>query len=323
MEIEISKIKVAERIRKEITRISELAEDIKQNGLLHPVIVMPLDGEDFRLLAGLRRVKATESLGWTKIEANVVAPADAEAEMRIEISENEQREPFTFSERVDYGKLIEEIEKAKAKERMSIGGKGGIDKEGVPQGAHLEKGRTREKVAEKIGMGKTNYERAKYIADHASPEVIEELDKGERTIRGTYDELRAKEKKVKPPKSGISTQSEPPAKKHKSYEEAVKTDPFFKKLEEEEDEAVRKRKEYEALPPEGKIADLQRQIKELRERAIIAESDLATLKGNYKISIDHKDSIIDSLKRQNENLIRENTELNDALAAANARDGGV
>ncbi|GHU51783.1 hypothetical protein AGMMS49975_06290 [Clostridia bacterium] len=43
-------------------------------------------------------------------------------------------------------------------------------------------------------MGKTSYDRAKYIAANAPEEVIDELDRGERTIRGTYDELRAKEK---------------------------------------------------------------------------------------------------------------------------------
>ncbi|GHU51781.1 hypothetical protein AGMMS49975_06280 [Clostridia bacterium] len=41
--------------------------------------------------------------------------------LKIEFSENEQREPFTYSEKMDYARLIEEIETAKAKERMLLG----------------------------------------------------------------------------------------------------------------------------------------------------------------------------------------------------------
>jgi ParB family chromosome partitioning protein len=88
---------------------------------------------------------------------------------------------------MDYARLIEEVERAKALERKSVGGKGGL-KEDVPLGAYDRHGTTREIVAKKIGMGKTNYDRAKYIAANASPEVIEQLDRGERSIRKTYDE---------------------------------------------------------------------------------------------------------------------------------------
>jgi predicted RNase H-like nuclease (RuvC/YqgF family) len=70
--------------------------------------------------------------------------------------------------------------------------------------------------------------------------------------------------------------------------------------------------EFNALPPDGKIAELQRQLKEMRVRAVTAESELAALQERHEISVDHKDSIIESLKRQN-------AELSDALEAANMR----
>ena len=119
----IKNIKVTERVRKEITKIEELAADISAYGLINPITVMSVGDDEFRLLAGLRRLRAVESMGLDEIDVNVVEPSDAEMQLRIEISENEQREPFTFSEKVDYGKLLEEIEKTKAKERMSLGGK--------------------------------------------------------------------------------------------------------------------------------------------------------------------------------------------------------
>ncbi len=131
---------------------------------------MMLDGGKYQLLAGLRRLKAVQSLGQTEIEVNVVFPADAEAALRIEISENEQREPFTYSEKMDYARLLEDIERAKAKERM-LAGKKSCDTDPVPQGAQGQTGKTRDIVASKIGMGKTTYDRAKYIAENA-PEAV-------------------------------------------------------------------------------------------------------------------------------------------------------
>ena len=191
---EISKIKIVNRIRKEITKIDELAADISANGLLNPVTVMSLDNGEFQLLAGLRRLKAFESLGHDEITVNIVTPANAEAALRIEISENEQREPFTFTEKMDFARVLDEIESAKAKERMSLGGKGGISSEGVFPGTPLEKGKRRKIIADKIGMSGSSYDRAKYIAENAPLEVIEELDNGKRFIRPTYEEIRALEK---------------------------------------------------------------------------------------------------------------------------------
>ncbi len=91
MRIKINDIKAAERIRKEVRNIDALAADICENGLICPIAVMP-SGEGYQLLAGLRRLRAMEALGETEIEANVYPASDAEAALRIEFAENEQRE---------------------------------------------------------------------------------------------------------------------------------------------------------------------------------------------------------------------------------------
>ena len=193
MKIEISKIKVAGRIRKEVGKIEELAGNIREHGLITPIAVMPLDGGDYQLLAGFRRLRAMELIGETEIDVKVFPASDAESILKIEYSENEHREPFTFSEKMDYAKLIEKIESAKASERRRAGVKA-YNADYTPQGADGSFGETRQIVASKVGMGRTTYDRAKYIAANAPPEIIVELDKGERSIRQTYDELRAKEK---------------------------------------------------------------------------------------------------------------------------------
>ena len=148
MKIAIDKIIVADRLRKQAVKLDELAKDIKRNGLINPITVMP-SGGDYKLLAGFRRLRAAQSLGWTEIEANPVEPKDAEAAIRIEYSENDQREPFTFSEKMDYARIIEAIEQAKAKERMTTGKKSDKPVDGRPQG---DKSKTRDIVGGKVGM---------------------------------------------------------------------------------------------------------------------------------------------------------------------------
>jgi ParB family chromosome partitioning protein len=190
MNVAVGEIKVADRIRKLTAGIDELAKDIRKNGLINPITVMMVEGDgQYQLLAGLRRLRAAQSIGWEEIAVTVVAPKDAEAALSIEYSENVQREAFTFSEKMDYARLIEEIERAKAKERM-LSGKKEPDPEVVrPQGS--PNGRTRDKVGPKIGLSAKQYDRAKYVADHAPQEVIDELDRGDRTIFRTYQDLRA------------------------------------------------------------------------------------------------------------------------------------
>jgi len=48
-------------------------------------------------------------------------------------------------------------------------------------------------------MSGAQYDRAKFIADHAPQDIIDGIDCGEESIRGTYDAMRAQPKEVDPP----------------------------------------------------------------------------------------------------------------------------
>lgn len=291
MKIAICSIIIKERIRKEILNIDALARDIKANGLICPIAVMQRD-EGYQLLAGLRRLRAMEMNGETEIDVNVIPAADAEAAIRIEFSENEQREEFTYSEQMDYARLIEEIESVKSAERMSAGKKDSANNptDHGPQGMRQE---TRNIVGAKIGMSGRQYDRAKYIAENASPEIIEQLDRGERTIRGTYDQLRAQEKASAPPDAKPDTAVAPPVQlqpQPRTHKGRSPMDLFSKK----EIEVMRKLAEFNAMTPEGKIAELQRQLREERVRYGSIEDKLASVQND----LNHKNSLVDNLKKQ-------------------------
>ncbi|MGG0757494.1 ParB N-terminal domain-containing protein [Brevibacillus laterosporus] len=184
MLLPIESIKVSDRIRKDFGNIEELAQDIADNGLINPPVTTP----DNVLIAGERRLRACKHLGWQQIEVRVMTVRDYEHQLRMEISENENRKEFTFSERVDWARRLERVEKEKAKER---------------QGARTDligdiclksdTGRVDERVARESGFGgKDRYREAKYIADNADPEIIAQLDDNEISIHRAYTETKRK-----------------------------------------------------------------------------------------------------------------------------------
>lgn len=178
MLIDIDKIVVGDRIRKDFGDIQELADDIKDNGLINPPVV----NKDYVLLAGERRLRACKLLGWPQIEVRMMDTRDAEHELNIEISENDVRKGFTKSERVDYIKRLLRIEQAKAKERQDLGLKSD------------EGSRADDATAKQFGIGRDTMRRELFIADNADmldPSDFADWDEGKLSTNKAYQRIKA------------------------------------------------------------------------------------------------------------------------------------
>lgn len=79
--IEVATIDSHDRLRRvDPERVSALSDSIKEVGLLNPISVTPCtvirDGykevEGYRLIAGMHRLEAIKSLGWSEVPANVL-----------------------------------------------------------------------------------------------------------------------------------------------------------------------------------------------------------------------------------------------------------
>lgn len=190
MLIDIDKIKVENRIRKDFGNITELAEDIKQNGLINPPVVIAESDGTFTLLAGERRLRAMRSLGYKQVEVRTWGSLTDEQKLNIEISENEVRKDFSKSERVEYARRLEKIEALKAKERMAVNAK-----DGTQNFAEVKKGETAQIVAEQLGIGnKETYRQEKYIVDNAdslTPEDFADWDEGKLSTNKAYLKIKA------------------------------------------------------------------------------------------------------------------------------------
>ena len=90
--------------------LEELKASIKQAGLLQPVVVRPLpENGGYELIAGERRLRAAQSLGWEKIPA-VKRHVDDRTVLTLALIENLQRDDLSpVDEARGYERLIAEF----------------------------------------------------------------------------------------------------------------------------------------------------------------------------------------------------------------------
>ncbi|HWP36529.1 MAG TPA: ParB/RepB/Spo0J family partition protein [Gemmatimonadales bacterium] len=89
--------------------LAELAESMRTSGLLQPVVVRPCQDGKFELIAGERRCRAAERLGWTEIDA-VVRNADDRTMLAMALVENLQRDDLSpIDEARAYQRLMSEF----------------------------------------------------------------------------------------------------------------------------------------------------------------------------------------------------------------------
>jgi ParB family chromosome partitioning protein len=82
--------------------VSELAESLKKEGLLQPIVVAKdeRDEDKYRIIAGERRYHAASSLGWMEIECKIFDRNEKEI-YKLAIIENLQREDLSAFEEAD------------------------------------------------------------------------------------------------------------------------------------------------------------------------------------------------------------------------------
>jgi ParB family chromosome partitioning protein len=288
MLINIEQIKVTDRIRKDLGNLQGLADNIEEIGLINPPVVTP---DTYELIAGERRLRAMKLLGYQQVEVKIMSVKDAEHQLNIEISENEDRLDFSKIERIDYGKRLERIEKVKAEKRRNSNLKQNETvKENFPS---REDGQVRDIVAQKIGIGSgKQYDKEKYIADNATPTLLSQWDKGDISTHAAYIQIKkekeALENKVK------QLESQPP----KIIEKEIEIDNTdYTSLENKKNELAQLQIKYNLQ---------QEKIDILNERATIFENNSEKY---------------NQLKEQIEDLTKDKNSISEQIKAATSLSG--
>jgi ParB family transcriptional regulator, chromosome partitioning protein len=88
-------------------KIEELALTIRTHGIIQPIVVRECEDGKFEIIAGERRWRAVQKLGWSEIPAIVKNLNDKET-ASVALIENLQREELTpIEEAMAYAKLLE------------------------------------------------------------------------------------------------------------------------------------------------------------------------------------------------------------------------
>ena len=103
--------------------LDALAQSIREKGILQPLLVRPLAGEEaaFELVAGERRWRAAQRVGVHEVPVIVRPLADSEA-LEIALVENVQREDLAPLEEAEaYSRLMEEFGRTQASLAEAVG----------------------------------------------------------------------------------------------------------------------------------------------------------------------------------------------------------
>lgn len=100
--------------------LAELVASIEASGLLQPIVVRPRSGA-FELIAGERRWRAVQQLGWPTVPA-VVKDADDQTLLTLALVENLQRNDLSpIDEAQGYQRLIEQFRMPQAEVARLVG----------------------------------------------------------------------------------------------------------------------------------------------------------------------------------------------------------
>jgi len=90
-------------------RLDELAQSIRSNGLIQPIVVRPREGGTFEIVAGERRWRAAQRAGLLRVPV-VVRDVPDEKLLEVALIENIQREDLNpIDEALAYQKLIDDF----------------------------------------------------------------------------------------------------------------------------------------------------------------------------------------------------------------------
>ena len=145
--------------------LSELAESIKEFGIVTPIITRPKeDGDGYEIIAGQRRVRASELAGINTIPAFVL-PLDRDRAIITLVDSNLQRENILPSERAFAYKM-----KSEAMKRQGFR----TDLTSSQVGTKL---RTDDKVAQGFGVGRMTVQRFIRLTE-LMPPILRMVDEG-------------------------------------------------------------------------------------------------------------------------------------------------
>ena len=175
----------------------DFIDSIKEKGILEPLVIK----RDGTIISGHRRWLTAKALNMESVPVRVLEFENELDEREAIITFNKQREK-TFSQKMAEAEELEAIERERARERQREAGVANLPtvSSGNVSLTHEDKGQTRDKVAEAVGIGSgRTYDKASKVWEAAkegnevAQDLVRKLDKGEVSIHKAYKDIRRQE----------------------------------------------------------------------------------------------------------------------------------
>ncbi|MBN1074765.1 ParB/RepB/Spo0J family partition protein [Clostridium botulinum] len=162
-----------------IREIEELAASIKENGLMHNLVVRDIGGGTYEIISGERRYTALKKLGYEKVPCQIREINDLDAELMLIHANLEQRE-LTAIEKMEGIKRLKAIYNQKRAKGEKLNGK------------------TRDLIGKDLGLSGVQVGRYQKVDKDLIPELKDKLDKEDITLTQahTLSSLTKEEQRV-------------------------------------------------------------------------------------------------------------------------------
>lgn len=163
-EIDINLLKPSKNNFYGIRDVEELAESIKENGLMHNLVVKRLQDGMYEILSGERRYTALKSLGYEKIPCQVRTVSELDSEIILIQANSKQRELNHIEKMQGINRLKELYELKKN------------------NGEPIPKGKTRDIIGKDVGLSGVQVGRYMKINKDLIPELKDSLENNSITL---------------------------------------------------------------------------------------------------------------------------------------------
>lgn len=194
--MKISEISIPRRHRKELGDLSALAASIERVGLLHPIVITP----EHRLIAGERRLRAVELLGWADVPVTIVESLDDAISLLIaESHENTCRKDFLPSEAYEIASALEPLERDAAKQRQAWRAERSTPSGNLPEGEKSTRDQSRDRLAEAVGVSGRTLDKICEVVEAAREDpdkfgdLVERMDRTG-NVHGAYKRVKRRKR---------------------------------------------------------------------------------------------------------------------------------
>lgn len=169
---------------------TRLLESIRRHGVRVPVIVSEGPAFPGEVADGLHRTQLSAELGVECPQESRRFASEAEFWL-YQLDANLARRQLPVAELVRLGWLLEPLERefAAARKAQAAGGRRG--EKSLPVNRPEEKGETRERVAERLGLSAATYTRASKVLREGSAELVASFEANRESTNGAYRRLQA------------------------------------------------------------------------------------------------------------------------------------